>query len=70
MSYAPSFGPLKGLTEIHSRGKFHQYSICGCEVIYFKGFRSSRKYNFWLLVGGFSLITPTNQIQFVQKFHQ
>ena len=36
----------------------------------FKCFQSSRKYNFWLLLGGFSSITPPNDVVFVQKFHQ
>ena len=35
-----------------------------------KGFRSSRKLDFWLLLSGFSRITPPNEVGFVQKFHQ
>ena len=35
MGEAPIFGQMKGLMEIHNSGKFHQYSICGCQVIYF-----------------------------------
>ena len=34
VSYAPIFGQIKGIIKIHNRGKFHQYSICGYEVIY------------------------------------
>ena len=33
---APIFGQMKGLMEIHDLGKFHGYSICGCQVIYFQ----------------------------------
>ena len=36
----------------------------------FKAFRSSRKLDFWLLLGGFSRITPPNEVGFVQNFHQ
>ena len=35
-----------------------------------KGFRSSRKLDFWLLLSGFSWITPSNEVGFVQNFHQ
>ena len=34
VSYAPIFGQIKGIIKIDNRGKFHQYSICGYEVIY------------------------------------
>ena len=33
MIYAPIFCKMKGLIEIHKPGKFHQYSICHCEVM-------------------------------------
>ena len=37
----------------------------------FKCFRRSRKYNFWLLLGGFSRITPPNdEVEFVPDFRQ
>ena len=29
---------MKGLIEVHNRGKSHRYSICGCEVIKFQMF--------------------------------
>ena len=32
MSYAPKFCRMKDLIKIYTCGKFHQYSICGCEV--------------------------------------
>ena len=38
MSYARILGQMKGLMEIHNPGKFHQYSICGCQVMYFQRF--------------------------------
>ena len=38
MSYTQIFSQIIGLIEIHNRGKFHQYSICSCEVIYFQRF--------------------------------
>ena len=32
MSYTPIFWQMKDLMKTHSRGKFHEYSICGCQV--------------------------------------
>ena len=46
MSYAPIFGQIKGLTEIHERGKFHHCSICCCEVIYLQRFSKQQKVRF------------------------
>ena len=37
-SYAPIFYQIKGLMEIHSRGKFYEYSISGSQVINFQMF--------------------------------
>ena len=37
-SYAPRFCQIKDLIKIHVLGKFHQYSICGCEVKNFQSF--------------------------------
>ena len=70
MSYAPILGHIKGLIEIHNRGKFHQYNICRCEVTYLQRFLEQQKIGFWLLLGGFSRITPPNEFSFVQNFHQ
>ena len=36
MGDAPIFGQMKGLMEIHNPGKFHWYSVCSCQVIYFQ----------------------------------
>ena len=33
-----SFCQVKGLMKIHNRGKFHLYSICGCQFINFPMF--------------------------------
>ena len=38
MSYAPRFCQMKDLIKIYICGKFHQYSICGCEVKNFQSF--------------------------------
>ena len=32
LSDTPIFEQVKDLIEIHNPGKFHQYSICGCQV--------------------------------------
>ena len=32
MSYVPRFCQMKYIVKIYICGKFHQYSICGCEV--------------------------------------
>ena len=32
------FFQMKGLMKIHNRGKFHLYSICGCQFINFQMF--------------------------------
>ena len=36
MSYIPIFCQVKDLMKIRNLGKFHQYSICGCQVKIFK----------------------------------
>ena len=36
--YAPRFSQIKGLIKIYICCKFHQYSICGCEVKNFQYF--------------------------------
>ena len=46
MSYAPIFGRIKGLIEIHKRGKFHHCSICLSEVIYLQRFSEQQKVGF------------------------
>ena len=62
MCYATIFGQIKGLIEIHNGGKFHQYIICGCQVMYLQKFSKEQKVQFWLLLDGFSVITPPNEV--------
>ena len=38
VSYAQIFCQMKGLIEIHNRGKFHHFTISGCQVIDFQMF--------------------------------
>ena len=40
------------------------------KIYIMKDFRSSRNLDFWLLLSGFSRITPQNEVGFVQNFHQ
>ena len=49
----PNFGQVKGLIKIHNSCKFHQYSICGCQVICFKRFLQQQKVQFLAAFGGF-----------------
>ena len=53
MSYAPILGHIKGLIEIHNRGKFHQYNICRCEVTYLQRFLEQQKIGFLAASGWF-----------------
>ena len=39
LCYAPIFYQMKGVIEIHNPGKFHHYTICGCQVTDFQMFR-------------------------------
>ena len=38
LCYAPIFSQMKGVIEIHNPGKFHHYTISGCQVIDFQMF--------------------------------
>ena len=40
---APIWCEIKGIMQIHNRGKFHGYSICGCQVIKFQMFSNQPK---------------------------
>ena len=53
MSCAPRFCQMKDLSKIYICGKFHQYSICGCEVKKFKVFRIDSALMKWSRFGGF-----------------
>ena len=50
---APIFCEMKGLIEIHKCGKFHQYSIFHCEVIYLQRFSEQQKVEFLAASGWF-----------------
>ena len=43
MSYAPIFCQMKGLIGIHNCGKFHEYKVCGCQVMNFQMFSNQQK---------------------------
>ena len=70
MSYAPIFGKIKGVIEIHSHHKFHQYSICGCEVMCFQMFSKEQKVQFLTASGWYFKHYSSNDVVFVQKFPQ
>ena len=71
---APIFCEMKGLIEIHKCGKFHQYSIFHCEVIYLQRFSEQQKVGFLAASGWFVKDypppSPPNEVGFVQEFHQ
>ena len=46
MDDVPISNQMKGLMEVHNRGKFHWRSICGCEVINFQMFSKQQKIPF------------------------
>ena len=53
MSYTPISGKIQGVIEIDNCGKFHQYSICGCEVMCFQRFLKEQKVQFLAASGWF-----------------
>ena len=53
-SYASSFSQNKGLMKLHNRGKFHKYTICGCQVINFQRF--SNRFNIHDMAGVFCFV--------------
>ena len=53
MSNTPILGQMKGLMEIHNAVKFHQYSICGCQVMYFQKFSEEQRVQFLAASGWF-----------------
>ena len=53
MGDVPIFGQMELLMEIHNPGKFHWYSICGCQVIYFQSFSYQQKVGFLAAFGWF-----------------
>ena len=69
MSYAPIFGQIKSHRD-NKRGKFHQSSICHCEVIYLQRFSEQQKVGFLAASGWFFKDYSPNEVGFVQNFHQ
>ena len=71
MSYAPRFCQMKEFIEIHIRGKFHQFSICGCEVknfhIFLYWFTIHEITPFW---GFLFSVTPPNIVRSCWNFYQ
>ena len=53
MSYASIFSQIKDLIEIHNRDKFHQYSICGFQVMYLERFSKEQQVQFLAASGWF-----------------
>ena len=68
LSYAPIFCQIKGHMVIHNRGKFHQHSICGSQVINFQMFSWQCSIHemapFWGFLGPFSPKYGSNQLKF------
>ena len=44
---APNLCQMKGLMEMHKCGKFHQYTICGSQVMNIEIFSDQPKIPFW-----------------------
>ena len=53
VSYTQIFRQKKGLIEIHNPGKFHHYTISGCQVIDFQMFPQEQKAQFLAASGWF-----------------
>ena len=49
----PIFFQIVGHMKIHNRGKFHEYSISGCQVIDFQFFCTDSASMKWPFLGGF-----------------
>ena len=53
MIHPQSFFQIVGHMKIHNRGKFHEYSISGCQVIDFQFFCTDSASMKWPFLGGF-----------------
>ena len=53
MGDAPILSQVKGLMEIHNRGNFNEYTICGCEVMNLQIFSDQQKISFLGAFGWF-----------------
>ena len=49
VSDAPVLCEMKGLMEIRKCGKFHEYTICGCQVINVQIFFDQQKVPFFVM---------------------
>ena len=65
VSDASIFGQMKGLMEIHNRGKFRAYTMCGSQVINVQMFSDQQKVPFW---GGFGWFIGLNTPKWSQIF--
>ena len=70
MSQASIFCHIKGLMKIHNRGKFDQYSICGCQVKIFSKFCKPIRHPWNGCFEFFCALTPSNMVRFYRNFHQ
>ena len=53
-----------------NRGKFHQYSIYGCQVINFQFFSTYSASVKWSFSGVFGALTPPKIVRLCSNFHQ
>ena len=65
---APILCEMKGLMEIHNRGKFHEYSFCGCQVINVQMFSDQQKIPFLGAFGWFFGHNSPKSSQILSKF--
>ena len=72
MSYALIFCLVTDLVKVHNRGKFHQYSICSCQVESFQNFvlQIDSSSTNWPFSEGFWALTPPNMAQFFRNAYQ
>ena len=60
---APILCQMKGLVEIHKCGKFHEYTICGCQVVSVEMFTDQQKV---LFLGAFGWFFGHNSPKYCQ----
>ena len=68
MSYAPIFYHITDVIKIHTFGKFHQYSICDCQVKNFKIMCSNSASIIQRFLGVFGPSDYPNMVQFSEPF--
>ena len=64
MKHTPRFCQMKNFIKIYICGKFHQYSICGCEMKDFQGFLYWFNIHKMVPFCDFLALSPPNQILF------